>query len=211
MAGSTVFAKSLSDTGIAGFFENASDDSTLVLVQSGTGDLLRGFFNNNDVWEYAIRVQRNGWTTISVLELTGGADLSERFDVSEEAHAASPGSVVSIDPEHPGQLRVSDAAYDRRVAGIISGAGGVAPGMLMGQKGSEADGANPVALTGRVYAWADARYGAIEPGDLLTTSDTPGHAMKVTDHARAHGAILGKAMSPLEGDRGLVLVLVTLH
>jgi len=51
----------------------------------------------------------------------------------------------------------------------------------------------------------------IKPGDLLTTSDTPGHAMKVTEHPRAQGAILGKAMSSLESGTGLVLVLVTLQ
>ena len=38
--------------------------------------------------------------------------------------------------------------------------------------------------TGRVYCLADARFGAIKPGDLLTTSGTPGHAMKVADHDR---------------------------
>ena len=51
----------------------------------------------------------------------------------------------------------------------------------------------------------------IEPGDLLTASDTPGHAMKVTDYTKAHGAILGKAMSSLESGKGLVLVLVSLQ
>ena len=68
-----------------------------------------------------------------------------------------------------------------------------------------------MALSGRVYVLADATSGGIEPGDLLTTSDTPGHAMKVTDHAKAQGAILGKAMSGLSTGKGLVLVLVTLQ
>jgi len=119
--------------------------------------------------------------------------------------------VVCIDPENPGDLTVATKAYDRRVAGVISGAGGVKPGMLMGQQGSKADGDNPVALTGRVYCWADAGFGPIEPGDLLTASDTPGHAMKVADHAKAQGAVLGKAMTRLESGKGLVLVLVTLQ
>jgi hypothetical protein len=105
----------------------------------------------------------------------------------------------------------SRQAYDRRVAGIISGAGGIQTGMLMGQEGSKADGAHPVALSGRVYCWADASYGPIEPGDLLTTSDTPGHAMKVTDYERAQGAIVGKAMSSLDQGRGLILILVSLQ
>ena len=53
---------------------------------------------------------------------------------------------------------------------------------------------------------------AIEAGDLLTTSDTPGHAMKAADAGRRAGAVIGKAMSPLaQGQRGLVLVLVNLQ
>jgi hypothetical protein len=35
--------------------------------------------------------------------------------------------------------------------------------------------------------------------------------MKVTDHARAQGAVLGKAMSSLKEGHGTVLVLVTLQ
>ena len=68
-----------------------------------------------------------------------------------------------------------------------------------------------VALSGRVYVLADAANGSIEPGDLLTTSDRPGHAMKATDPSRTHGAILGKAMSALDQGQGMILVLVTLQ
>jgi hypothetical protein len=155
----------------------------------------------------------SGRIRTEVLEITGGSDLSEQFTVSpvDQSRSLEPGLVVSIDPENPGELQVCQTAYDRKVAGVISGAGGVRPGMLMGQKGSLADGAHPVALTGRVYVQADAATGPIEPGDLLTTSAVPGHAMKVTDHSRANGAILGKAMTGLADGQGLVLVLVSLQ
>lgn len=146
-----------------------------------------------------------------VLEINGGSDLSEQFDVRATGGSPAPGMVVSIDPSQPGKLVVADQAYDCKVAGIISGAGDVRPGMLMGQDGSIADGAHPVALTGRVYCLVDASKGAIQPGDLLTSSGTPGHAMKVTDAARANGAILGKAMTSLSEGKGLVLVLVSLQ
>jgi hypothetical protein len=146
-----------------------------------------------------------------ILEITSGSDLSEQFSVNGDA-SPEPGMVVCIDPANPGDLVVSTRAYDRTVAGIISGAGGVNTGMLMGQRGSIADGAHAVALTGRVYVMCDAANGAVVPGDLLTTADVPGHAMKVTDHTRAQGAIIGKAMTRLEaGERGLVLVLVSLQ
>src|SRR5204862_438781 len=122
-----------------------------------------------------------------------------------------PGAVVCIDSTNPGKLVVCTNAHDRTVAGVIGGAGGVQPGMVMRQDGSAADGQHPVALTGRVYVWADATQQPIYPGDLLTTSATPGHAAKATDHDAAQGAIIGKAMGALESGKGLVLVLVGLN
>lgn len=152
-----------------------------------------------------------GRVITQVLQVTGGADLSEQFEIHATGTDLKPGMVVVIDPRNPGELTVSRSAYDRAVAGVISGAGGLKPGMLMGQRDSEADGAFPVALTGRVYCLANATNGAIQPGDLLTTSNTTGHCMKVTDHHSAQGAILGKAMTALESGKGLVLVLVSLQ
>ena len=118
--------------------------------------------------------------------------------------------IVVIDPNNPGDLKISDKAYDRCVAGVVSGAGGIKPGLMITQE-DVFDGTHHVALAGRVYGLCDASYGAVEPGDLLTTSPTPGYAMKVTDHDRAQGAILGKAMTRLEDGQGLVLILVTLQ
>ncbi len=146
----------------------------------------------------------------SSITLNGGSDLAEPFKVSSPSGEMPEGSVVVIDDENPGRLKVSNQPYDTRVAGVLSGANGINPGIQMQQQGLLEGGKN-VALTGRVYVLADAGNGAIKPGDLLTTSDTPGHAMKVTDHARAQGAILGKAMSGMKEGKGMVLVLVTLQ
>ncbi len=153
----------------------------------------------------------NGLVRTQVLEITGGSDLSEKFNINGGDLEPVPGMLVSIDPLNPGELVLSTSAYDRTAAGVISGAGGVNPGMLMGQSGSIADGDLPVALTGRVYCHVDASFGPIEPGDLITTSSTPGHGMKVTDHEQARGAIVGKAMTGLAEGCGLVLVLVSLQ
>lgn len=149
-----------------------------------------------------------GAASVSTLTVRGGADLAEPFAMKEES--IEKGSVVVIDHEHPGRLKRSVQAYDKRVAGIVSGANGVHPGIALKQEGVLDQGEN-VALSGRVYVLADATHGPIEPGDLLTTSDTPGHAMRVRDHDRAQGSILGKAMGALPDGRGMVLVLVTLQ
>jgi len=141
-----------------------------------------------------------------------GADLAERFEVAgTEALLPQAGMVVSIDKNNPGKLVVSSHAFDKSVAGIVSGANGIHTAMLLGQEGTIADGDVPVAIVGRVYCFADADSEAIEPGDLLTTSATPGHVMKVTDYDAARGAVIGKAMTGLEKGKGLVLVLISMQ
>ncbi|CCH53747.1 hypothetical protein BN8_02868 [Fibrisoma limi BUZ 3] len=180
----------------------SSADATMVITPAGKVGI--GLTTPSET------LQINGTTSTKVLKITGGADFAEHFDIGPDK-TILPGTVVSIDPAKPGQLRVARQAYDKTVAGIVSGAGDVQPGMLMGQAGTLASGQHPVALTGRVYCRVDAQYGAIRPGDLLTTSPTAGHAMKASDGGQAQGAILGKAMTALDAGTGLVLVLVSLQ
>jgi len=154
------------------------------------------------------RLQVAGTTRTDVLEITGGSDLSEGFSIEGPVE---PGMTVCIDPDHPGNLSLSTRARDKTVAGVVSGAGGVRPGLVMGQQGTTVDGPVPVALSGRVWVRCVDQNGPIVPGDLLTTSDVAGHAMRAGDLDAARGAILGKAMTSLESGAGLVLVLVTLQ
>jgi len=156
-----------------------------------------------------VTLTNDGRVVCSELQLTGGSDIAEPFEM-KEPNKIEPGMVVVIDPDNPGKLKVSIKAYDRCVAGIVSGAGGIKPGVRMMSDESFKNN-HHVALTGRVYALCDASFGSIEPGDLLTTSPTSGYAMKVTDYQRAQGAILGKAMTKLDKGQGLVSVLVTLQ
>jgi hypothetical protein len=142
-----------------------------------------------------------------LIELGEGLDYAEGFDVSDKS-GVTPGMVLVIDADDPGKLVISTTAYDRKVAGIVAGANGLGSAVRLGPEQFDLD----VALAGRVYCNVDATYGAVQAGDLLTTSPTPGSAMKVTDHSQAQGAILGKAMQPLkQGEKGQILVLVTLQ
>lgn len=154
-----------------------------------------------------VELDVNGTARVRVLEILG-ADLAEKFPVSE---AVEPGMVVEIDPEKPGYLRRARGAYNKRVAGVVAGANGLPTGIVLGNTEDSAAHA-PVAVSGRVWVYADATQRAIEPGDLLTTASRPGYAMAVANPRKAHGAILGKAMTRLEkGKTGMVLVLINLH
>jgi hypothetical protein len=63
----------------------------------------------------------------------------------------------------------------------------------------------------------DASFGAIHPGDLLTTSSTLGHAMKASPvsvggvEIHRPGTILGKALEPLENGTGVIKIFVSLR
>lgn len=135
------------------------------------------------------------------------ADCAEDFDIaSEEAIAA--GTVMVLDDD--GNLCASSHAYDKRVAGVISGAGNYRPGIVLDRQPGEST-RQPIALMGKVFCKVDARHAPITVGDLLTTSPTPGHAMKAIDPIQAFGAVLGKALKPLTDGIGLIPVLVALQ
>ena len=203
-------------TGAGGqiLMRNGAGVNTIQLDSDATGTGYIAIYDSAGVANIILDgdVSGDGRITTQVLQITGGSDLSENFDINVDKDTLLPGMIVSIDPKNVGELVLCQQAFDKKVAGIVSGAGGVKTGMLMGQAGTKANGKHPVALTGRVYCWVDADAGGpVEAGDLITTSNTPGHGMRVGESTRASGAIIGKAMSPLEKGKGLVLVLVSLQ
>jgi hypothetical protein len=128
----------------------------------------------------------------------GYVDIAEHIDVAGDMEA---GDVVVIDPDHDERVVKSTKPYDTSVAGIIS----TDPAMLIGKSDTE----TPLALAGRVPCKVSAENGPIYRGDLLTTSSTPGHAMKATEPKL--GTILGKALGELESGTGVIHILVTLQ
>ena len=159
----------------------------------------------NDAGGPAGRFEGSVYVTGDVI-LTG-ADAAEDFDIAEGA-ARVPGMVMVLDEE--GRLMPCSKAYDRRVAGVISGAGAFRPALVMDKRTDDGD-RSPVALFGKTFCMVDATFGGIEVGDLLTTSPREGHAMRASDASLAFGAVLGKALRPIAEGLGLVPILVTLQ
>jgi hypothetical protein len=210
----------------AGHFEASGGLNAAVYGKTTGGNSFGGWFVAEGNYSYGIYVEgpstnlngcaarfkgnveiRSRTTDNVVVELGEGLDYAEGFDVSEKS-TITPGAVLIIDPTNPGKLALSYQPYDKKVAGIVAGANDLGSGVKLGSDQFDLD----VALAGRVYCNVDASYGAVEPGDLLTTSPTPGYAMVVENHGKARGAILGKAMEKLShGQKGQILVLVTLQ
>lgn len=180
-----------------------SVDGAHTVLNSGGGNVGIGTTNPTAKLDVA------GTTKTGVLQITGGSDLAENFEI-ENAETVKPGMLVAIDPDYAGKLVVATGAYNTRVVGIVSGANGLAAGMLLPDP-KNAAGALPVALSGRAWVYADATKGPIQPGDMLTTSNVPGYAMHAKNSRRAAGAVIGKAMTELRSGTGLVLVFVTLQ
>jgi hypothetical protein len=160
----------------------------------GKGGRLAGFFEGD--------VEVTGDIRLS------NADCAEDFDVSG-ADSIEPGTVMVLG-EADGTLHQSRRAYDKRVAGVVSGAGGYKPGIVLDKQNTQANRV-PLALLGKVYCKVDASYGSIEVGDLLTTSDRPGHAMKAADPTRVYGSVIGKALRPFKDGQGLIPILIALQ
>jgi hypothetical protein len=135
-----------------------------------------------------------------------GFDVAEEFELDGVADA-EPGTVMVFEDDR--RVCPSTAAYDRRVAGVVSGAGPWRPGLVLHQPATAPTAA--LALVGRAYCKVSASAGAIAFGDLLTTSETPGHAMRAADPLRAFGSVIGKALAPLAEGDGLIPILVALR
>lgn len=141
------------------------------------------------------------------VKLTGGNDIAENLLVAP-TNKAAVGFVMTFNED--GSMQACSKAYDKKVVGVISGAGDYKPGLILGQDEKEG-GCMPIALMGKVFCWTDADFGAVEVGDMLTSSSTAGHAMKAMDPSQAFGAIIGKALKPLKAGKGLIPVLVSLQ
>jgi hypothetical protein len=208
---SGVFGESSTGPGVSGSSRSSvgvdakteSGPAALRAVHAGGG--LAGDFGGN------VHVTRNLLIDGDVevkgdIHLTN-ADCAEDFDITD-AELAEPGTVMVLGDE--GGIHQSQHAFDKRVAGVISGAGDYKPGIVLDKRKSERN-RQPVALLGKVFCKVDARFGAIAVGDLLTSSPTPGHAMKTDDPFKAFGAVIGKALRPFPEGQGLIPILITLQ
>jgi hypothetical protein len=184
---------------IAAYNLNPEGTGAAVFAKKEGGKGHAGFFDGN-VWI-------GGELGVGRDIILASADCAEDFEIVD-ADRIDPGTVMVVGEK--GALRECCQAYDKRVAGVVSGAGDFKPGIVLDKQHAHPD-RKPIALLGKTFCKVDAHHGAIEVGDLLTTSSTPGHAMKAADSHKAFGAVIGKALRPLQSGQGLIPILIALQ
>ena len=141
-----------------------------------------------------------------------GSDFAEALPVAGDPAGYEPGDVLVISLEQPGGVEKCRYPYDSLVVGVYS----TRPGFL----GADKDGTTevaadevPVAVLGIVPVKVTDENGPIQPGDLLTTSSTAGHAMRCQGLELCFGRTLGKALEGLPAGEhsGVIQMLVSLQ
>jgi predicted RNase H-like HicB family nuclease len=128
-------------------------------------------------------------------------DIAETIAAAPDVEAAD---VVMADPHNTERVVKSSGAYQGAALGVISdGSSSFMINAYANDAEAPLNGA-PLVLAGRVPVKVTAEGGEIKPGDYLTTSSTPGKAMKAT-HA---GPTIGKALGFYDGVHGDGTVLV---
>lgn len=178
------------------------------LAPNGTGAAVyakkEGSIGHAGFFDGDVHVTRS--VTVEGDVMLRNADCAEEFTVGDP-DLALPGTVMVIGD---GGIAVPcTRAYDHRVVGVVSGAGDFRPAILLDRQGGAAR--RPIALMGKVHCQVDADLGAIRAGDLLTTSSTPGHAMRASDRTQASGSMIGKALAAMDAGRGLIPIVAILQ
>lgn len=185
---------------IAAFNNNANGTAAALYAEKKGTSGYAGVFNG--------RVRVEGTLEVTVDVIIPGADCAEPFPVAAGSRL-EPGTVAVLDDN--GRVCESSRPYDARVAGVVSGAGDYRPGLVLDHRSHRDDVAQPIALLGKVFCKVDATKTPVAVGDLLTTSETPGHAMRASDPQQAFGAVIGKALRPLDSGMGLIPMIVALQ
>lgn len=191
-----------------------SDNTVGVMAHTFSGEIFAGVVGAGETRVARINAAGRGFFNGGTQ--TGGADYAESMPTSEDPRVLEPGDVLVLDPASPMAVRRADEPASRLLVGVYS----TRPSILaVGEHGVDdpLEGEVPVALLGIVPTKASAENGAIAVGDLLVSASRRGYAMKAKPELVGGvpifptGAILGKAMEPLESGSGLIRVLVTLR
>ena len=99
-----VYGKGTGSGSIGVIGESNIDNAVGVFGVTASVGGFGGYFRNTGGGKSLIA---EGTASIGVLEISGGSDLAEKFEVADEP---KPGMIVAIDPKHNGRLSISHGA-----------------------------------------------------------------------------------------------------
>jgi hypothetical protein len=192
--------------------QHASAGTAIKALSTNSGashTLLVGAFQSPGGEVNVFRVNAAG-NVFAASYTVGGADFAEEVDTLQPVQTYEPGDVMIIGSTKDRAVTRSNQPYATTVIGVYS----TQPGIVASphtMDDPDRMGKLPLAMIGIVPCKVSDENGAIQRGDLLVTSGTPGHAMKGTERDRMTGAIVGKALEPLASGTGKILIAVTLQ
>ncbi len=184
---------------------------TTKLDGSGTVRMLGFRLPVNPTEGYGLMTDDRGhgsWKPVLTPEGTA-ADIAERFSVDphckERKICPEPGDLVSITENEI--IKKASSPYESSLIGIVS----TEPEMTLNAK-LDPDLSRPVALIGRVPTKVSLENGEVKAGDLITSSSTPGIAMKAMSSGRVVGiALENLSFKETEKGVGTINVLINPH
>ena len=187
----------------AGQVQNSLTPGSFITGSAFNGSVARTWnINATSANTASAIVARDGSGNFSANIMTGTATQARYADLAERCaidQRAQPGTVVMSGGDQ--EITQSTTANDHRVVGVVS----TDPAYLMNCDAGDDQTHPAIALTGRVPVRVT---GTVNPGDLMVTSDIPGHA-QADNHAQP-GRIIGKAIGKNSGGEGVIEVLITL-
>jgi hypothetical protein len=204
---------------------NTSSAISGVAARNTSGDFYSGRFYSSGTsgTYYGLWADHRTGANIDIAEYI--------YDTNKDTEAAD---IVIADPLNKESIIRSTSPYQSAVLGVVS----TKPHMVLGAElliDEETGATRPdvyaakLALCGRIPVKVTDENGSIEPGDLLTTSSTPGHAMKwtlldvneaedfselkamIAENDQRRNAIIGKAVESHDSGTGKIMVLVALQ
>jgi len=186
----------------AGSVQNSLTPGSFITGSAFNGSVARTFNVNATSANTANTVvARDGSGNFSANIITGTATQARYADLAERYAAdypVTPGTVVVFGGEQ--EITQSTQANDHRVAGVVS----TDPAHLMNADAGDDQTHPAIALSGRVPVKVT---GPVRPGDLMVTSDIPGHAQ--ADNNASAGRIIGKAIGKNQSGQAVIEVLIT--
>lgn len=211
-----VYGQSSSGPGVVG----SSGSSTGVVGYSYSGTyIFEGVDASLNDRKFA--VERSTGNVKADGSFSGPADFAEMMPVTGSKDEYGVGDVLVIGPD--GKLMRSNKPTATNLAGVYTVKPGFVGDTEIAAHGIDYSESAPiqqrlaVALIGIVPVKVTDENGQIHPGDLMTTSSTPGRAMKAKPvviggvEIYSTGSIVGKALEPWEQGAGMIQVLVTLR